>query len=223
MRECVAPTLSYAATIRDARCRLTSPPRFCSAKSARPTPHRQKLFVSDSYERATPSFPHNGKHFCDFHTVENNGPFFPRNGKTFRRFSTQWKNIFHTVEKTGQFFHTMEKLFGSFPHNGKNLSTLWKTRISGCFGEFSGCSPRAVERSTRRPLSIVERDRPKRPRKRRPPQAVSVLSRSRFGCSVGRGPFSGCEVGSFSRSQMRRGRCARSEDLLRGLLKFLED
>ena len=32
-------------------------------------------------------------------------------------------------------------------------------------------------------------------------------------------PFSGREVGDFSCSQMRRGRCVRGEDLLRGLLK----
>jgi len=48
------------------------------------------------------------------------GPFFPRNGKTFSEFSTQWKNF-------GRFFHTMEKVFGIFPHNGKNVSTVWKT------------------------------------------------------------------------------------------------
>ena len=34
-----------------------------------------------------------------------------------------------------------EKLFAVFPHNGKNLSTLWKTRISGCFQGFKGSSP----------------------------------------------------------------------------------
>jgi hypothetical protein len=61
---------------------------------------------------------------------------FPQYGKLFRDFSTLWKNIFHTVEKTGHFFHTMEKVFVSFPHNGKNLSTLWKTRFYGCFRGF---------------------------------------------------------------------------------------
>jgi len=30
-------------------------------------------------------------------------------------------------------FHTMEKDFGIFPHNGKNVSTLWKTLFSVCF------------------------------------------------------------------------------------------
>ena len=51
---------------------------------------------------------------------------FPHYGKHFRDFSTQWKNF-------GRFFHTMEKVFGIFPHNGKNVSTLWKTRFYGCF------------------------------------------------------------------------------------------
>ncbi len=35
-------------------------------------------------------------------------------------FSTPWK-------KTTRFFHTMENFFAIFPHNGKNVSTLWKT------------------------------------------------------------------------------------------------
>jgi len=54
---------------------------------------------------------------------------FPHNGKSFRDFSTQWKEFVHTVENSD---------FGLF---------------SGVFGLFSG----AVERSTRRPLSTVER------------------------------------------------------------------
>jgi hypothetical protein len=44
-----------------------------------------------------------------------------------REFSTLWKKVFHTVEKTARIFHTMEKCFAIFPHNGKNVSTLWKT------------------------------------------------------------------------------------------------
>ncbi len=32
---------------------------------------------------------------------------------------------------TGQVFHTMEKVFAIFPHNGKNVSTLWKTFPEG--------------------------------------------------------------------------------------------
>ena len=64
---------------------------------------------------------------------DDGGRSFPHNGKLFRDFSTQWKESFHTVEKTALFFHTMEKLFASFPHNGKTFSTVWKTRISGCF------------------------------------------------------------------------------------------
>lgn len=47
---------------------------------------------------------------------------FPHNGKIISRFSTQWKNMAHI-------FHTMEKLFGISPHNGKNVSTVWKTRF----------------------------------------------------------------------------------------------
>jgi hypothetical protein len=57
--------------------------------------------------------------------------------------------------------------------------------FSGVFGLFSG----AVERSTRRPLSTVERDRPRGREKRRPPQAVSALSRARLGCGVVARPF----------------------------------
>ena len=96
-----------------------------------------------------------------FHTMEKLLPFFPHNGKSFRDFSTQWKNFFHGVENL---------VLGLF---------------SGVLGLFSG----AVERSTRRPLSTVERDRPRGREKRRPPQAVSALSRSRLGCGVGRGRF----------------------------------
>ena len=114
---------------------------------------------------------------------------FPHNGKTFRHFSTQWKECFHGVENSD-------------------------FRL---FSGGSGCSLGAVERSTRRPLSTVERDRPRGREKRCPMQSGSALSRSRLGCGVGRDHFSGREVGGFSRSQVRRGRCARS-DLQRGLL-----
>ena len=86
---------------------------------------------------------------------------FPHNGKTFHQFSTQWKEFVHTVENSD-------------------------LRL---FSVVLGCSLGAVERSTRRPLSIVERDRPKRPGKRRPPKAVSALSRRRLGCGVGSGRF----------------------------------
>ena len=61
-------------------------------------------------------------------------------------FSTVWKTFsrfFHTMErmfphcgKDGPFFHAMD-----FPYNGKTFSTVWKTRISGCFRGGSGCSP----------------------------------------------------------------------------------
>ena len=72
----------------------------------------------------------------------------------------------------------MEKLF---PRRGK----LGFELFSGGFRLFSG----AVERSTRRPLSTVERDRPRGREKRRPPQAVSALSRARLGCGVVARPF----------------------------------
>ena len=97
-------------------------------------------------------------------------------------------------------FHSMENFFAIFPRYGNNVSTVWITWISGRFRGFLACFPRAVERSTRRPLNTVERDRPKQPRKRRPMKSGSALSRARLGCGVGRGPFSGCEVGDCSRS-----------------------
>ena len=147
-------------------------------------PQRPKPFRKRFLRKRPAEFSTQWKIFWRiFHAMEKLLPFFPHNGKSFRDFSTQWKECFHTVENS----------------------------VLGLFSGVLGCSLGAVERSTRRPLSIVERDRPKRPRKRRPPQAVSALSRSRLGCGVGRGPFSGCEVGDFSRSQMRRGRCARSD------------
>ena len=57
------------------------------------------------------------------------------------------------------------------------------------FSGVMGCSLGAVERSARRPLSIVERDRPRGRKKRCPTQAGSALSRARFGCGVGNGRF----------------------------------
>ena len=88
--------------------------------------------------------------------MENISENFPRYGKYLADFSTQWKKFFHSVE------NSVLRLF------------------TGVFGLFSG----AVERSTRRPLSTVERDRPRGREKRRPPQAVSALSRARLGCGV---------------------------------------
>ncbi len=124
---------------------------------------------------------------------------FPQYGKLFRDFSTLWKIFFHTVEKQGHFFHAMEKLYENFPHNGKTFrqfSTKWKNffhsvenSVFRLFSEVFGLFAGAVERSTRRPLSTVERDRPRGREKRRPPQAVSALSRSRFGCGVVARPF----------------------------------
>jgi hypothetical protein len=50
-----------------------------------------------------------------------------------------WKNgpkffhsvekVFHGVEELACFFHTMEKVFADFPHNGKNVSTAWKSGV----------------------------------------------------------------------------------------------
>ena len=66
---------------------------------------------------------------------------FPRYGKLFCDFSILWKNIFHTVEKQARFFHTMENIFRNFPHNGKNVSTVWKTSIPGLFSGFLAVRP----------------------------------------------------------------------------------
>ena len=96
-----------------------------------------------------------------FHAMEKLSAIFPHNGKSFRDFSTQWKNFFHSVENS----------------------------VLGLFSGVLGCSLGAVERSTRRPLSTVERDRPRGREKRRPPQAVSALSRARLGCGVVARPF----------------------------------
>jgi hypothetical protein len=37
------------------------------------------------------------------------------------------EKTFPAPEKSARFFHTMEKVFAIFPHNGKNVSTVWKT------------------------------------------------------------------------------------------------
>ena len=70
-----------------------------------------------------------------FHTMDKYFPhcgkkrsYFSQNGKTFQDFSTQWKECFHGVE---------------------NL-------ISGLFYRVFGCSSGDMERSPRRPLSIVD-------------------------------------------------------------------
>ncbi len=103
-----------------------------------------------------------------------------------RKFSTQWKNF-------SPFFHTMEKMF---PQCGK-------LGFRAVFGGF-GCSLGAVERSTRRPLSTVERDRPRGQEKRRPTQSGSALSRARLGCGVVARPFFWPRGRGSSRSQVRR-------------------
>ena len=45
-------------------------------------------------------------------------------------------------------FHAMEKCFAIFPHNGKNVSTLWKTLqnliFSSIFRRATACSPRQI-------------------------------------------------------------------------------
>ena len=111
-------------------------------------------------------------------------PIFPHNGKTFRDFSTQWKIFFHSVENL---------VLGLF---------------SGVFGLFSG----AVERSARRPLSTVERGRPRGREKRRPTKSGSALSRSRLGCGVVARPFflaprSGIVALSGAKGALRVERC----------------
>jgi len=124
-----------------------------------------------------------------------NSPIFPHYGKYFRDFSTLWKECFHGVE------NSVLRLF------------------SGVFG----CSPGAVERSPRRPLSIVARDRPRGRKKRRPTQAGSVLSRNRLGCGVGSGRFFWPRGRGISRALRCEGALRASDDLLRGLLKISED
>ena len=70
---------------------------------------------------------------------------FPRYGKPFMDFSTLWK-IF------GRFFHAME-----FSTQWKNFFHSVENSDFGLFSGVLGCSLGAVERSTRRPLSTVER------------------------------------------------------------------
>ena len=131
-------------------------------------------------------FPHCGK----------TGPFFPRNGKTFSDFSTQWKNFFHTVENSDLGLYSGVCRCGRWHSLARRVGPRrYRPRVRpapcgldsalGYLGLFSG----AVERSTRRPLSTVERDRPRGREKRRPPQAGSALSRSRLGCGVVARPF----------------------------------
>ena len=40
-------------------------------------------------------------------------------------------SVFHTMENISPSFPQYGKLFGIFPHNGKNVSTLWKTLNPG--------------------------------------------------------------------------------------------
>ena len=125
-----------------------------------------------------------------FHSMENFFAVFPRYGKIFSTlwkkevvFSTQWKNV-------SRYFHTMERMF---PRRGK-------LGFRAVFGGYQvrqgarGCCPMAVERSTRRPLSIVEcadrgarktvpdeggqRPQPQPPRVRRRVRAVFLVPRS---------------------------------------------
>ena len=123
--------------------------------------------------------------------MENFERFFPRYGKFFGEFSTVWKTL-SAWAKTG-----------------------WKSPFSRGIRLFSGgCGAEHAA-----PL-VSRRARPAEgPGKRCPPQAGSALSRSRLGCGVVARPFSGREVGGSTRSQAKRGRCGRSEDPLRGLLK----
>jgi len=109
-----------------------------------------------------------------FHAMEKLSANFPHNGKTLAAFSTQWK-------KYSGFFHTMEKMFAA-PFAGlarsKRRALRYRLRVRlsplrlglgtqlfhsvensvlGLFSGVLGCSLGAVERSTRRPLSTVER------------------------------------------------------------------
>ena len=68
------------------------------------------VFLSD---RFWPFYPSPSKDGCDVQNI------------------TQQNRSVPEIENTFQ--NTMENYFANFPHNGKNLSTLWKTRISGCF------------------------------------------------------------------------------------------
>ena len=44
------------------------------------------------------------------------------------------------MENSLPVFHTMEKCFAIFPHNGKNVSTLWKTFAAALLGASAACA-----------------------------------------------------------------------------------
>ena len=141
---------------------------------------------------------------------------FPQYGKLFRDFSTLWKKCFHGMEKMACFFHSMEDFLMILPCYGKTFILVCFRLFSWDLRLFSW----AVERSTRRPLSTVERADRRGQEKRGPMQSGSALSRARCGCGVVARPFFWPRGRGSSRSQVRRGRCGWSEDLLRGLLKI---
>ena len=124
---------------------------------------------------------------------------FPHNGKHFREFSTQWKKCFHSMENSvsGLFlvvcrcgrWHSLARRVGPRRYRPRvRPAPCGLDSALGYLGLFSG----AVERSTRRPLSTVERDRPRGREKRRPPQAVSALRRKGSAACAARIYSGGC-------------------------------
>jgi hypothetical protein len=119
------------------------------------------------------------------------------------QFSTVWKLF-------ARFFHAMEDFLPIFPRYGKifhDFSMLWKNFHFGLFLVVFRLFSWAVERSTRRPLSTVERADRRGREKRGPTQSGSALSRARCGCGVVARPFFWPRGRGSSRSQVRRGRC----------------
>jgi hypothetical protein len=103
--------------------------------------------------------------------MENFWGNFPRHGKYFSEYSTLWK-FFRLV------FHSMENFFEVFPRYGKLYPQLGKRAEKDRFQEDFGCFLRAAERSTRRPLCAVARDRPRGRGTRGPTKEGSALSRT---------------------------------------------
>ena len=140
--------------------------------------------------------------------MENIFGIFPHYGKIFSTlwkkraiFSTQWKNF-------SQVFHTMERIC---PKCGK-------LGFRAVFWRFRAVS-RAVERSTRRPLSAVERARPRGrengDRRRRSAPSAAAASGAAYGAAV----FLAARSGGL-RALRCEGGVAGGADLIGGLLKI---
>ena len=169
--------------------------RRFAAREAAPPPYGQPggggvEFVGNAYDRQPPSIP--------------------RYGKVFGEFSTLWK-IF------GRFFHAMEKLFANFPHNGKTFSTVWKTRISGCFqgvrAVLRGCgAKRAAPHVSRnaRPTEGPGKPVPDAGGQRTQPRPLRVRRSER--------PFFSVTRSGISRAFRRNGGGAREAIFIGGLL-----